>query len=163
AANVLTAELLGVIGALRAGPAVFASGLWLLAAWLLRRPSPTRAEPLSEWQAWAYALACGLSVPFAVRGLLHVPLDWDSLNYHLLLPAQWIRLERIFLFEGPFPFSYVSFFPMNCEMVLTLNMSVLHNDLLAETFNLPLAAVCAVGTGALARRLGATPGGAVFS
>ncbi|RMF88209.1 MAG: hypothetical protein D6736_11070, partial [Nitrospinota bacterium] len=98
-----------------------------------------------------------LAFPFLVRTLLVVPVDWDSLTYHLFKAARWIQEGRIIHpLGGAYPYHHLSFYPANNELIITLFMLVLRNDLLAEVLNLPLIALTAVATAALCRQVGGT-------
>lgn len=112
---------LGAVGAFRTPlwPALFlgltAAGVWLTwrgrqelrpaRGWLLgRRPAPAEIVVLSSGLA---VLLLGLFMTMAPE------LFFDSLVYHLAVPAAWLRAGGFI----PLPHNYFSNFPMNVELL----------------------------------------------
>lgn len=164
ALTVCVALVLSESASLNRGGALLACGaIATLCAWIRRRQrapnslsdghvAPGDRRPLAA----TLAVAVFFGLPFALRALLVVPVDWDSLNYHLFFPATWIQREQVDLLAWAYPYNLVAFFPGNSELVTTMTMVVLRNDLLAQLVNLPLVAVTAIATGLLCRTLGGT-------
>lgn len=106
-------------------------------------------------------VACLFGLPFALRALFVVPVDWDSLEYHLFLPTTWLQSGRLASLPWPYPLNYLSFYPANGELLIAQLMSVARNDLFAESLTLPAVAATALAAAALARELGSSRAGAV--
>jgi 4-amino-4-deoxy-L-arabinose transferase-like glycosyltransferase len=138
-----------------------AAGIVLVAAltaWLVPPPALMLAWPMlpAAYRPAAWLLAA-LALPFAVRAMVLVPLDWDGLTYHVYFPSQWIVHRTVYLPDGAYPYNYLAFYPKNNELLETLVLIVARNDLLAKALNLPLIGLTAVATGLVCRRLGGSP------
>jgi len=80
--------------------------------------------------------------------------DYDSLVYHLAVPAQWLRVGRI----GELPYDHHSYFPLVGEMLYALSLGV-RGSVLAKLFHW---AMFVLGAGVLAnlgRRIGGRAAG----
>jgi len=113
------AGVLGLLGALAPLPLALAFGGGLVAAvrWGRFFGWFTRAPIQGGWRAWLPV------VPFACT-LLAVPTlspFYDSLNYHLGLPFQWLRVGRIFAF----PRHAYSFLPATFSLLFTYPLALL--------------------------------------
>jgi len=80
--------------------------------------------------------------------------DYDSLVYHLAVPAQWLRVGRI----GELPYDHHSYFPLVGEMLYAIGLGV-RGPVLAKLFHW---AMFVLGAGVLAnlgRRIGGKAAG----
>jgi hypothetical protein len=163
--------VLGACGELRPGPglalALLACGA--LAARLLKRQGYAGwaglAEPASHLgrrlaarlrQHWVLSLLAFHAIGSeAVRGLLRPPLSWDSLMYHLLLAATWLQRHDLAPVFAAYPLNYYGYSPANGAVWLWWWMAPSHSELYANLAFLPQWALLGLGTGAVARRLGA--------
>jgi hypothetical protein len=75
------------------------------------------------------------------------PTYYDSLVYHLALPAKYLQEGRI----GFVPFSQYAHFPQNMEMIYGAFLA-LSDDVSAQVFNVMLAGLTAVAAARLGRR-----------
>jgi hypothetical protein len=91
----------------------------------------------------------------ALRGLFRPPLSWDSLMYHLTLTADWITRHDLAPVFGAYPMNYYGYVPANGSVWLWWWMAPSHSELYANLAFLPQWALLALGSGAVARRLGA--------
>lgn len=149
----------GLLGCLHGWSVLTAAGLLAIGSALFargRKKGPPFALPADQrlLAAIAAATVVVFGLPFVLRTLMIVPVDWDSLTYHLFFPATWIQEGKLSFFPWLSPYNYVTFYPQNNELLIALLMVVLRNDLLAEAINLPLIALTAVAVGALCVRLG---------
>ncbi len=91
----------------------------------------------------------------ALRGLFRPPLSWDSLMYHLTLTASWLQRHDLAPVFGAYPMNYYGYVPANGSVWLWWWMAPSHSELYANLAFLPQWALLALGSGAVARRLGA--------
>jgi hypothetical protein len=157
---------LGAIGRLHLGPALAVEAL--LAAGLA--VAGARHLPLAAGSVGALApaaLKAAAGIPFLaialvhaagaemLRGLLRPPLSWDSLMYHLLLAATWLRDGNLAPFFASFPNNFNGPTTANGAVWLWWWMAPSHSDLFV---NLAFAAhwvLLGLAVGAVARDLGA--------
>src|SRR5258707_530027 len=82
---------------------------WLdLAGAVVRGPG----EVLREHPALSILSLPGVAIE-ALRGLIRPPLSWDSLMYHLLLAATWLRDRNLLPVFGSIPVNYYGYVPAN--------------------------------------------------
>ena len=120
-----------------------------------RRPSsPAEAIPL----ALQIAVVLVLSAYFIplLRSILEVPVRWDSLTYHLFLPAQWMESLHVGNLEFPYPLNFVGHYPKHQELFLTSLMAVARNDVFSELGSLLLYPALGLAVGCLCLRLGSS-------
>ena len=85
---------------------------------------------------WPFVLIVLLIFFFTFfRGLLMPPLAWDSLTYHLVLPATWIQNSGIVEFSAPHGMDGYTHFPINFHILLAWVMLPWHSDLFANGVN----------------------------
>lgn len=72
-------------------------------------------------------LFIGLSLLLILLGLLIPPLDYDTLEYHLGVPAQYIKAHGLIYL----PYNVFSNFPLHLEMLYTLGL-LLNGPILAK-------------------------------
>ena len=85
-----------------------------------------------------------------LRGLIDPPLAWDSLTYHMALPALWIQNAGHTWLRIPDAFDCYSHFMHNGELAVGWLMLAFQTDLLANLVNVPfliLMALCLLGIG----------------
>ncbi|HVR08957.1 MAG TPA: hypothetical protein VMW75_12990, partial [Thermoanaerobaculia bacterium] len=110
-------------------------------------------------QHWALSLLAFHAIGSeALRGLLRPPLSWDSLMYHLLLAATWLQRHDLAPVFAAYPLNYYGYSPANGAVWLWWWMAPSHGELYANLAFLPQWALLGLGTGAVARRLGARAG-----
>ncbi|MBW2281070.1 MAG: phospholipid carrier-dependent glycosyltransferase [Deltaproteobacteria bacterium] len=151
---------LGGLGLLHSSPLLIVEvALGAVGLRWLRRPRtlalPATRGPSRSTLLVMCAVGAVFVLPFALRAVLYVPVDWDSLNYHLFYPATWLQQGEIVRLAWPYPHDHLTYYPQNGELLITALMGVLENDLLAETFGVPLIIATALATVAIARELGA--------
>jgi hypothetical protein len=114
---------------------------WLKASAAIARSIRAPSSP-SQW-----VLSLGAAVAFAIAVLcaLAPPTYYDSLVYHLALPAKYLQEGRV----GFVPYNHYSHFPQNMEMVFAWFLA-LGDDVSAQILNVFLAAL----TGLALYRLG---------
>lgn len=115
-------------------------------------PATGRMPPVLAALGWAL---CALALPPLLRAVFEVPIRWDTLTYHLFLPAMWIESGHVFNPDMAYPLKLVAHYPKHQELFLTTTMAVARADLFAElaSFVVYLAGPWAVFC--LAGRLGA--------
>jgi hypothetical protein len=91
----------------------------------------------------------------ALRGLLRPPLSWDSLMYHLLLAATWLRDENIAPVFGNIPVNYYGYVPANGSVWFWWWMAPSHSELWVNLATLPHWLLLGLAAGGVARQLGA--------
>jgi hypothetical protein len=91
-----------------------------------------------------------------LRGLVRPPLAWDSLMYHLLLTASWLRDGRIAPVFGPHPTNLYGLMPANGSVWLWWWMAPSHSELYVNLAFLPHCVLLALAAGGVARELGAS-------
>lgn len=158
--------VLGSLGAFRL-PALVATELAVAAAvWIVwratrRRPETgpqvgeqaSRLRP-SGWAEWVMLVGIlGLILVYVAGVLLAPPGQWDSLGYHLPIPAHFVTTGTL---DVPRTSSINYYFPLNHELWLAWLMLPLHTDLLARFVGLPEWGVLFLALMGLARELGAT-------
>ena len=160
---------LGALGQLRGGTVVGVA-VALASLGLFVRPPRRRAagtapphEPLPPPARLLLTAALTLALPFAARAIWLVPVDWDSLAYHLFFPARWIQEQRLATLSGRFPLDALSAYPHGAESVFAFVMVVVRSDLLVKLVNPPAAAACGLAAAALCRRLGGSLESALFA
>lgn len=143
--------VLGVAGLFRPGPI----GAFLSLSAALSTPEflrlwKARREILSDaFEGWGpaagglalFALALALLCAFAP------PSYYDSLVYHLALPAKYLQEGRV----GFVPYNQYAHFPQNMEMLYG-GFLALSDDVSAQVFNVFLAALAAVAVAVAGRR-----------
>jgi hypothetical protein len=152
----------GSLGLFGATTALLSGAVFLGAAWIFRGQPvfEAKTEPLPGALKAVTAVIAALALPYVLRGWLVVPVEGDSLTYHLFCPSLWVQSGRIFNPEMPYPMNFVAFYPKSYELMIATSMVVLKNDLFAKISCLPLIALTGVATGCLCRRLGGTRTGA---
>ncbi len=105
-------------------------------------------------RGWGMAAGCAAVVALAAALLCAFapPTYYDSLVYHLALPAKYLREGRV----GFVPFNQYAQFPQNMEMIFGAFLASA-DDVSAQTFNVFLAGFTAVAL-ALAGRREESPG-----
>ncbi|HTH15868.1 MAG TPA: hypothetical protein VL974_04385 [Magnetospirillum sp.] len=144
------------VGAIAAAAAALALPTW--AAWLNRLRSLNALATLAAAIAWCRAnpwaaglwAAVGLSLTSLLIQGMAPPNDYDSLMYHIALPRR--DVEQGFI--GPdWELSVFSFFPALAEHMYRVAL-VLSGERAAQCITGLFGVALAVGTSALARRLG---------
>jgi hypothetical protein len=145
----------------RAVPFALASLGVAAAIWWRTRtaPSPTPVGPRGLRLRGAAALLaalCGtLLLAEVARGLLMPPLAWDSLTYHLPVPALWIQHGGYWQWAAPDAWGDYSHYPANGELVAAFLLLPFHGDLLVNLFGVPFLLLGGAAVHGLATELGA--------
>lgn len=140
--------------------AVFA-GVSLLLAGVCRRwaaPVPVAAvRPRRRGMPLLLAAVLGALLLVQVgRALVLPPLAWDSLTYHLTIPAMWVQHGGYCQWAAPDAFGDYSRFPANGELFGAFLLLPFHGDLLVNLFGLPFLLLGAAALHGLASELGAS-------
>ncbi|HSS77501.1 MAG TPA: hypothetical protein VLV54_12240, partial [Thermoanaerobaculia bacterium] len=160
--------LLGSLGVLRFdfALALQAALSLVLLLGLRRRPpvggvdGPARAIARRSWEILREHPALSILSLHAVaiealRGLIRPPLSWDSLMYHLLLSATWLRDRNLFPVFGNIPVNYYGYVPANGSIWFWWWMAPSHSELYVNLATLPHWLLLGLAVGAVARQLGA--------
>lgn len=91
----------------------------------------------------------------ALRGLIRPPLAWDSLMYHLLLTATWLRDGNLAPVFGNIPVNYYGYVPANGAVWYWWWMAPSHSEFWVNLAALPHWLLLGLAVGAVARELGA--------
>ncbi len=159
AALVAIEAALGALGLLRAAaPVVLAAGALVGggAAWRRRGPRAARAsDPFTAADVGlAVSLAAGLAL--RLRAGLHKSFAlYDTLSYHLHVPASWLAAGRLHIVPAVFGDPSSAYAPSNLELWFAFLMAPLRSDYLAGVGQLPFAALGALAVAAAAREAGA--------
>jgi len=102
-------------------------------------------SPPSAWNGTFLAGAAGTVLILTVLCALAPPTYYDSLVYHLALPAKYLQEGRV----GFVPYNHYSHFPQNMELVFGWFLAV-GDDVAAQLF----CVLCAAGVGLLLARAG---------
>jgi hypothetical protein len=149
AATVIVVQAgLGAVGLLTPLATFVALALIASAAWLLARrraaPEPPVPEPISRL---AISLLATLLAVFVFRswaGIGKTTFLYDTLSYHLHVPATWMHDRRITIVPAVFGDPSPAYAPSNLELWFLFLMAPLRSDYLATVGQLPFAAL-AVG------------------
>ena len=143
---------LGALGLLT--PAATLVALALLAAgavWAARKRPPAAPPPPEPATKMAFALGAVLIAMFAFRlwsGLHRTTFLYDTLSYHLHMPATWMHDRRIGIVPAVFGDPSPAYAPANLELWFLFLLAPLRSDYLAGVGQLPFAALaaCAIVT-----------------
>lgn len=156
----------GLLGLLSDYSMIFTTGIVWMLSWVWARPasaiqalarrssSSTEAIPLLL-QIAVVGVICVYLIPL-LRTVFEVPVRWDSLTYHLFLPAQWIESQTVENLEFPYPLNFVGHYPKHQELLLTSLMVVARNDVFSELGSFLLYPTLALAVGCLCMRLGSS-------
>lgn len=113
---------------------------------------------------FAVAFTAALLIFIIGYGLSHSPLTaYDSLSYHLYFPGRWLQDHSLSIIPTPFSDEAQAYAPANGELYFLWLMLPLHGDLLARIGQVPFYLLIGVTLYALARRIGARAGHAVYA
>ncbi|HEX4959927.1 MAG TPA: hypothetical protein VF173_03745 [Thermoanaerobaculia bacterium] len=162
------ALLLGGLGVLRLDFALaLLAGVTLLLLLGFRKAppaggvdAPARALVRRTWEVLREHPVPALLTLHAVaieelRGLLRPPLSWDSLMYHLLLTATWLRDRNLFPVFGNIPVNYYGYVPANGSLWYWWWMAPSHSELYVNLAAFPHWLLLGLAVGGVARELGA--------
>jgi hypothetical protein len=155
---VVVEAALGALGALTPF-AVFLALAGLAAATSAlarRRPSvAARAtEPLSSLDAGLLAALIAVLAFRLWSGLHKTTFLYDTLSYHLHVPATWMHDRRLGIVPAVFGDPSPAYAPANLELWFLFLMAPLRSDYLAGAGQLPFAALAAAAIAATAREAG---------
>jgi hypothetical protein len=157
-AIIVVEALLGAAGLLTARNTFFGlAALALAAVGLVHRPPPETA-PRERLSALDVGLAAALAVAFAFRlwaGLHRTAFLYDTLSYHLHVPATWMHEGRLSIVPAVFGDPSPAYAPSNLEVVFLFLMAPLRSDALAGLGQLPFAALAVAAIVAAVRENGA--------
>jgi hypothetical protein len=158
AAVVIVEAALGALGVLT--PAATLAVLAALAAAVVSvaRRQPRLAEkprdPLSRAEV---ALCAALVAIVAARlwaGVHKTTFLYDTLSYHLHVPATWMHERRITIVPAVFGDPSPAYAPANLELVFLFLMAPLRSDYLAAVGQLPFGVLAAAAIAATVREAG---------
>lgn len=104
---------LGIAGHLRLGIAL--AGALLLLGGLAGAKSVWLELRSARFSLWLLVLLPFLAIAVLAAMAPPLPLDWDSLAYHLALPKLWLQADRV----QSYPYDHHSYFPQLTEMLFT--------------------------------------------
>jgi dolichyl-phosphate-mannose-protein mannosyltransferase len=122
-----------------------------------RRRVRTEAPPRQPLSAADVGLAAALVAAFALRlwaGLHKTTFLYDTLSYHLHVPATWMHDARVGIVPAIFGDPSPAYAPSNIELVFAFLMAPLRSDYLAGVGQLPLAALAVAAIVASVREAG---------
>ena len=126
------------------------------------RESPSPMTGGAPGSRTVFAIVAPILVFIVTVGIGHLPLRYDSLNYHLYFPAQWLQAGQISIVPTPFGDEAPAYAPSNSELYFLSLMLPFHGDLLARVGQFPFYLLIALAQYALARRAGARPENAIY-
>lgn len=162
-------------------PALAAFGLFRLAialplavvaggasAWWIRRNPEARADLAARRAEWNAAWERLRGDPFALlvltgaavmalrlgRGLVAPPLGWDSLTYHLVRAARWIRFGDFAPEPAPDAWGAYEYFPFGGDSLWAWAMLPFHSDSPVAAAGVLVWSLVLAAAYALARELG---------
>lgn len=92
---------------------------------------------LASWQRGVVWLAAGTMLCAVFRAFILPPLSWDSLIYHLWLPAEWAKRNGLYLFHAPENWDTCQFFPLNWEIIAAWVFRFAGDDRFVNLINYP--------------------------
>jgi 4-amino-4-deoxy-L-arabinose transferase-like glycosyltransferase len=134
---------------------VFAVPAAALAVATWRRQPPP--EPRAPFSPADVGLGAALIAAFALRlwaGLHKGTHLYDTLSYHLHVPATWLHDGRLTIVPAVFGDPSPAYAPSNLELVFTFLMASMRSDYLAGVGQLPFAALAAAAIVAAVREAG---------
>jgi len=143
---------LGAVGLLTPLATLLALAPLAAGAFWMARGRPRAAEPSPEPATkMAVALGALLIGVFAIRlwsGLYRPAFLYDTLSYHLHMPATWMHDRRITIVPAVFGDPSPAYAPANLELWFLFLLAPLRSDYLAGVGQLPFAALaaCAIAT-----------------
>lgn len=118
-------------------------------------------EPLTPIDV-AYLAALGAAIVFrAWAGLHKATFLYDTLSYHLHVPAAWLADRRLEIVPAVFGDPAAAYAPANLELWFAFLMAPLRSDVLAGSGQLPFAALAAAAIVAAVREGGGRRGAAL--
>jgi hypothetical protein len=96
-------------------------------------------------------------------GLVHPPVAYDSLTYHLFFPARWLQDHAISIIPTHFGDQAPAYAPADGELLYLWLMLPFHGDVLARAGEFPFYAFGALTLYGISRRLGAAPSRALYA
>ena len=158
-------ELVGVVGALSAGPmlawglCVCAIGLglrWVRTKDRTETPAVKATYPLSWDAIVCLALVLSVVVVLGMRSLLlGVKVVSDGPIYHLYFAARWWKAGRLFLVASPFGENAATYFPANGDLWFSWLMVTWGGERLAKLGQAPFLVLAGLAAFGCAPRLGA--------
>jgi hypothetical protein len=150
---------LGAVGWLRvAVPAAIGLGLAAVVLRIALRKRFARATERAPMTATDVGLAGAFAAAMAIRlqaGLHKRLFLYDTLSYHLHVPARWLADGRLTIVPAVFGDPSSAYAPSNLELWFAFLMAPLRSDYLASVGQLPFAALGALAIAAAAREGGA--------
>ncbi len=104
---------------------------------VLRSCAALDLSELASWQRGIVWLAVGTVVCAVFRAFILPPLSWDSLIYHLWLPAEWAKRNGLYLFHAPENWDTCQFFPLNWEIIAAWMFRFAGDDRFVNLINYP--------------------------
>ncbi len=126
-------------------------------AWRWRHPHARAPQPRTPWTAIEAGLASALAVALLLRlhaGWNRTTFLYDTLSYHLHMPATWLHAGRLEIVPAVFGDPASAYAPANLELVFLALMAPLRSDALASVGQLPFAALATAAIVAAVRESG---------
>jgi hypothetical protein len=151
-------SVLGVLGLLTPWAVLIALAAVAGAASAIARKGPRVEAPRRErFSSMSVGLLAALVAAFALQawvGLHRTTFLYDTLSYHLHVPATWMHDRRVTIVPAVFGDPSSAYAPANLELWFLFLMAPLRSDYLACVGQLPLAALAAVAIIAIIRDTG---------
>jgi len=130
----------------------------------LRRPHTTRALGTSVVGVHPVLVLVPPILVFVLCvGLVHPPVAYDSLTYHLFFPARWLQAHAISIIPTHFGDQAPAYAPADGELFFLWLMLPFHGDVLARAGEFPFYLFGGLTLYAIARRLGSAPSHALYA
>jgi len=159
AAVVVVEAALGAAGLLTPLATLFVlAGVAAVTALAARRRPPVEPRPPERVSAPAIGMLAALLAVLGVAlwtGMHRTAFLYDTLSYHLHVPASWMHERRIGIVPAVFGDPAPAYAPANLELWFLFLMAPLRSDALAGVGQLPLAALAAAAIVAVHREGGA--------
>jgi hypothetical protein len=136
-------------------PALVTAAVVILVTGLLMRPRVSWSLPrvFSGREAGILMVVVVAGLVCALDLIEHPTRNFDSLAYHLPVMARWVASSHFEIFAD---LGQVALYPSNWELLSTLAVLPLHEDLLVSAVNLFAWSQLGIAVVVLARRLGAS-------
>lgn len=104
-----------------------------------------------------FVIALLMAAQAVMRGLRCPPLSWDSLVYHMFLPARWIQLGGLEPFAAAGGMDCARAFPCHFELLVAWVCLPFGSDLFANVINLPIILTAGLAAYAICREFNVRP------
>ncbi len=118
---------------------------------------------LADGYGVLFVVAALMAAQAILRGLRCPPLAWDSLVYHMFLPARWIQIGGVEPFAAAGGMDCARAFPFNLELLVAWVCLPWHGDVFANLVNVPILLLTGAAAYAICRELDVRPRLAIWA